>query len=374
MRPVYSGLTTASLEILNGSDREDETVKRKLEARLAVLIGAGLVASAVAFAAPALADNGKTTLNAGNGTVSVNQVLMATYVDNNADTTCDDESGSVSFAFRISDGTDLGTIAGTCTPVSNGSYTPAATWTASMNWTPTANGSFTVTTYASQQLLGGANTVGRASQKVSIAAAKPSGAPSKPQSLKVTGVSTNTVSLNWNAPSSSGGSAVSGYIVKWAGPTSGQITVQATNANVGSLSAGSTYTFSVSAANASGWSDWVSVTQNTANAPTPAPVQQQVLVGPMWTGGGPKVMSGKWKTFNNTQNLDTNAGHEARLSAINKSSSVNSVSFRYNGDAAQIRAVLKPGAKSGTFTLQEYAPAVPGFTAMSMTRVIKVVK
>ena len=374
MRPVYSGLTTASLEILNGSDREDETVKRKLEGRLAVLVGAGLVASAVAFAAPALADNGKTTLNAGNGTVSINQVLMATYVDNNADTTCDDESGSVSFAFRISDGTDLGTIAGTCTPVSNGSYTPAATWTASMNWTPTANGSFTVTTYASQQLLGGANTVGRASQKVSIAAAKPSGAPSKPQSLKVTGVSTNTVSLNWNAPSSSGGSAVSGYIVKWAGPTSGQITVQATNANVGSLSAGSTYTFSVSAANALGWSDWVSVTQNTANAPTPAPVQQQVLVGPMWTGGGPKVMSGKWKTFNNTQNLDTNAGHEARLSAINKSSSVNSVSFRYNGDAAQIRAVLKPGAKSGTFTLQEYAPAVPGFTAMSMTRVIKVVK
>ncbi|CAB4745994.1 unannotated protein [freshwater metagenome] len=243
-----------------------------------------------------------------------------------------------------------------------------------MNWTPTANGSFTVTTYASQQLLGGANTVGRASQKVSIAAAKPSGAPSKPQSLKVTGVSTNTVSLNWNAPSSSGGSAVSGYIVKWAGPTSGQITVQATNANVGSLSAGSTYTFSVSAANALGWSDWVSVTQNTANAPTPAPVQQQVLVGPMWTGGGPKVVSGMWKTFNNTQNLDTNAGHEARLSAINKSSSVNSVSFRYNGDAAQIRAVLKPGAKSGTFTLQEYAPAVPGFTAMSMTRVIKVVK
>ena len=360
------------MTLLEGS--EGKTVKRNNEARLAVLLGAGLVASAVAFALPATAANGKTTLSAGNGTVGVNQVLTATYVDNNADTSCDDESGAVSFDFQISNGTDLGTIAGSCTSVSNGSYTPVATWTATMNWTPTANGSFIVSTYASQQLLGGTNTVGQATKKVSIAAAKPSGAPSKPQNLKVTGVSTNAVSLNWNAPSSSGGSGISGYIVKWAGPTSGQITVQATNANVGTLSAGSAYTFSVSAANAQGWSDWVSVTQNTANAPTPAPVQQQVLVGPMWTGGGPKVKSGKWKTFNNTQNLDTNAGHEARLSGINKSSSVKSVSFRYNGDAAQIRAVLKPGAKSGTFTLEEYSPAMPGFTAMSMTRVIKVVK
>lgn len=349
-------------------------VKRNFEARLAAVVSMGLVASAVAFAVPASAANGKTTLSASNGTVNVNQVLTATYVDYNADTNCDDESGVVSFDFQISRGADLGTIAGTCTPVSNGSTTPVATWTATMNWTPTVNGSFTITTYATQQLLGGNNTVGQASKKVSIAAAAPSGAPSKPQNLKVTGVSTNAVSLNWNAPSSSGGSAVSGYIVKWAGPTSGQITVQATNANVGTLSAGSSYTFSVSAANAQGWSDWVSVTQNTANAPTPAPVQQQVLNGPMWTGGGPKVKSGTWKTFNDTANLDTNAGREAQLSATGRSSSVKSVSFRYVGDQAQVRAVLRPGAKKGTFTLVEFSPVVPGFTAMRVTRTIKVVK
>ena len=353
---------------------EEDTMRKTFAARMAVLVGMGVVASSVALAAPASAASGRTTLNAGNGTVSVNQVLAATYADNNADTSCDDEQAAVSFDFQISDGTDLGTIAGTCTPVSNGSTTPIATWTATMNWTPTTNGSFVVTAYASQQLLGGTNTVGQASKKVSIAAAKPSGAPSKPQNLKVTGVSTNAVSLNWNAPSSIGGSAVSGYIVKWAGPTSGQVTVQATNANIGTLSAGSTYTFSVSAANATGWSDWASVTQNTANAPTPAPVQQQALVGPMWTGGGPKVKSNQWKTFNNTQNLDTNAGHEAQLSATGRSSSVKSVSFRYIGDQAQIRAVLRPGAKKGTFTLVEFAPAVPGFTAMRVTRTIKVVK
>ena len=345
-----------------------------LSVKLASVLGVGLVATSLAVAVPASAREGTTTLTAGNGTVGVNQVLTATFVSNTATTSCDDEPGDVSFGFQISGGTDLGTIAGTCTPVSNGSFTPVATWTATMNWTPTTKGSFTVTTTASRQLLGGSGTVGQASKRVTIAGAPQADVPSKPQNLKVTGVSTNAISLDWRAPSSSGGSPISGYIVKWTGPTSGQITVQATNANVGTLSAGSSYTFSVSAANAQGWSDWVSVTQNTANAPTPPPVQQQVLNGPMWIGGGPKVKSNQWKTFNNTANLDTNAGREAQLSAINRSSSIKSVSFRFDGDNAQVRAVLKPGAKSGTFTLREFSPALPGFTAMNMTRTIKVVR
>lgn len=342
--------------------------------RVVAIAGVGALVASLALAAPASARKGTTTLSAGNGTVGVNQVLSATYVSDSADTSCDDESGAVSFDFQISTGTDLGTIAGTCTPVSNGSFTPVATWTATMNWTPTTDGNLSVTVYASQQLLGGTNTVGQTSKKVRIAPNPATAVPSKPQNLKVTGVSTNAISLNWNAPSNSGGSPISGYIVKWSGPTSGQVTVQATNANIGTLSAGSAYTFSVSAANAQGWSDWVSVTQNTANAPTPAPVQQQTLNGPSWTGGGPKVKSNKWKTFNNTANLDTNAGHEAQLSAINRSSSVKSVTFRYNGDNAQVKAVLKPGAKSGTFTLREFSPVLPGFTAMSVTRTIKVVR
>lgn len=349
-------------------------MKQKFTAHVAVLVGAGVVATSVALAAPASARSGKITLNAGNGTVGVNQVLTSTYVSDNATTSCDDEPAPVTFDFQISGGTDLGSIGGTCTPVSNGSFTPVATWTATMNWTPTTNGNITVTSIASEQALGGNPELARTSKKVSIAAPKPSGAPSKPQNLKVTGVSTNAVSLNWNAPSSQGGSAVSGYIVKWAGPTSGQVSVQATNANIGTLSAGSTYTFSVSAANAQGWSDWVNVTQNTANAPTPAPVQQQALAGPSWTGGGPKIKSGKWKTFNDTANLDTNAGHEARLSASSRTSSIKSVTFRYDGDFAQVKAVLKPGAKRGSFTLVESSPAYPGFTAMRVSRVIKVVK
>ncbi len=347
---------------------------RRRMAGTAAIVGVGLVATSLGFAFPAAAKDGATTLSAGNGTVGVNQVLTATYVSNNADTNCDDEPGAVSFAFQISNGTDLGTVAGTCTPVSNGSFTPVATWTATMNWTPMTAGNLSVTTSASQQLLGGTNIVGQASKRVTIAPNPATAVPSKPQNLKVTGVSTNAISLDWNAPSSSGGSPISGYIVKWTGPTSGQITVQATNANVGTLTAGSSYTFSVSAANAQGWSDWVSVTQNTANAPTPPPVQQQTLAGPSWTGGGPKVKSGAWKTFNNTANLDTNAGREAQLSAINRSSSLKSVQFRYNGDNAQVRATLKPGAKSGTFTLREFSPALPGFTAMSVTRTIKVTK
>ena len=154
-------------------------MKHNLSARVAILAGVGVIASSLAFALPASADSGNTTLNAGNGTVNVNQVLAATYVAYDASTSCDDEPGAVTFGFKISNGTDLGSVAGTCTPVSNGSTTPVATWTASMNWTPTQNGSFTVTTSASQQLLGGNGVVGTAKSRVKIAAAAPSGAPSK---------------------------------------------------------------------------------------------------------------------------------------------------------------------------------------------------
>lgn len=351
-------------------------MSRKTKATSAALIGLAVVASQIAAAGSASANDGTATISAGNGQVGVNQVLTATYVSKDAGPSCDSE-GAVTFSFSVSNGPNLGSIAGTCTPVSNGSVTPVATWTATMNWTPAKSGTITVSTQATQQLLGGSSSA-RASTRVQIAAApapQPS-TPSKVRNLRVTGVSTNTVSLNWDAPSSSGASPIAGYVINWAGPTSGQISVagNTTNANIGTLSAGSSYTFSVLATNAQGWGDSTSVTQNTANAPTPPPIQQQTLVGPTWEGGGTKVKSGKWKTFNDTANLDTNAGHEARLSAVNKSASVKSVSFRYQGDFVQVRAVLKPGAKSGSFTLVESAPAFPGFTAMRETRNIRVVK
>ena len=339
-------------------------------ARVVVLAAVGVVAASVTFASPASArDGGSTKLSAGDGTVGVNQVVTGTYVFGNGldNPTCWDPGSGVSFHFQASDGTDLGSVDGTCSGTS--------TWTGTVNWTPSSPGRITLTVDASQQLLGGVNNLGSASKRVNIAGVKPSGAPSSPRGLSVTGVSTNAVSLNWSTPSSDGGSPISGYIVKWSGPTSGQFVAQATNANVGGLAAGSSYTFSVSAANAAGWSQWVNVSQRTANSPTPAPgpVTQQVLVGPSWTGGGTKVKSKVWKTFNNSQNLDTNAGHEARLSATNKSS-VSTVSFRYVGDQVQVLAVLKPGAKRGSFTLLEYSPAQPGFTAMGVTRTITVVR
>ena len=352
------------------------TTSSKTTAVSAGLVGLALMASQIAVAGSALANEGTTTLSAGNGQVGTNQVLTATFVFDDAGPTCDDE-GSVSFDFTVGN-TDLGSVAGTCTPVSNGSFTPLATWTGTLNWTPSKPGSTTIATDATQQLLGGSSVVGKASKKIQVAAApapKPT-TPSKVRNLKVTGVSTNTVSLNWDAPSNNGASAIAGYVINWTGPTSGQVSVagNTTSANIGTLSAGSTYTFSVNATNAQGWGEATSVTQNTANAPTPAPVQQQALVGPAWQGGGPKVKSGKWKTFNDTANLDTNAGHEARLSAVNRSASIKSVRFRYRGDLVQVRAVLEKGAKRGSFTLVESAPAFPGFTAMRITRDIRVVR
>ena len=343
-------------------------------ARMAAFTVIGLAAASVATAGPAAASHGSagsTAIIAGDGAVGVNQVITGTYEFGNGldNPTCWDPGSGVRFGFRLDNGTDLGSVDGTCSGTSS--------WSATTNWTPTAPGRVTITVTVLQPLIGGpGTTLGTASKRVSITGAKPSNAPSVPRNLKVTGVSTNSVSLNWDTPSSSGSAPISGYIVKWSGPTSGQIVAQATNANIGGLTAKSTYTFSVSAANAAGWSDWANVSQVTATppTPTPAPVTQQVLVGPTWQGGGPKVKSNAWRTFNDTQNLDTNAGREASLSAVGRSASVASVSFRYRGDLVQVRAVLKPGAKSGSFTLVESAPAVPGFTAMRMTRVISVSK
>ena len=351
-------------------------------AHVAAVLSTGLAASSLVLAAPASANSGTATLTTHNGQVGVNQVLTATYVASDAGPSCDDDGGVVSFNFTVDKGPNLGTVSGTCTPVSDGSVTPVATWTGTMNWTPTKPGTQLLTTQATQQLFGGDPVVGQATKSVLIAPApapKPTPKPAVPsqvQNLKVTGVSTNTVSLNWDAPSSSGASPVSGYVVTWSGPTSGQIGVpgNTTNANVGTLLANSSYTLSVLAANSQGWGASVSVTQATASAPTPPPTQQQTLVGPAWEGGGPKVKSGKWKTFNDTANLDTNAGQEARLSAKNRSASIKSVKFRYKGDFVEVRAVLKSGKKKGSFTLRESAPATPGFTAMDVERKIKVVK
>ena len=204
-------------------------------ARLATFLCVGFAASSLALAAPASANSGTATLTTHNGQVGVNQVLTATYVSSDAGPSCDDEGGVVSFNFKVDKGPNLGTISGTCALVSDGSVTPVATWTATMNWTPTKPGAQLLTTQATQQLFGGAPVVGQATESVLIAPAaapKPT-TPSKVRNLKVTGVSTNTVSLNWDAPSDTGASAIAGYVVKWAGPTSGQVSVQAntTNAN-----------------------------------------------------------------------------------------------------------------------------------------------
>jgi len=56
------------------------------------------MASQIAVAGSALANEGTTTLSAGNGQVGTNQVLTATFVFDDAGPTCDDE-GSVSFDF-----------------------------------------------------------------------------------------------------------------------------------------------------------------------------------------------------------------------------------------------------------------------------------
>jgi hypothetical protein len=134
-------------------------------ARLAAFLCVGFAASSLALAAPASANNGTITLTTNNGQVGVNQVLTATYVSSDAGVYCEDEGGPVSFNFTVQNGPNLGTVSGTCAQVGNGSVTPVATWTGTMNWTPTKPGAQLLTTQATQQLTGGAPVVGDGHQE-----------------------------------------------------------------------------------------------------------------------------------------------------------------------------------------------------------------
>ena len=189
-------------------------------AHVAAVLSTGLAASSLVLAAPASANSGTATLTTHNGQVGVNQVLTATYVASDAGPSCDDDGGVVSFNFTVDKGPNLGTVSGTCTPVSDGSVTPVATWTGTMNWTPTKPGAQLVTTQATLQLIGGASVVGQATKSVLIApaVAPKSTTPSKVRNLEVTGVSTNTVSLNWDVPSDTGASAIATKSLRRARP------------------------------------------------------------------------------------------------------------------------------------------------------------
>jgi fibronectin type 3 domain-containing protein len=132
----------------------------------------------------------------------------------------------------------------------------------------------------------------------STATATPFGPPGVPQSLTASS-SDSQVALSWAAPASNGGSAITGYTVT-RNPGNVVATTTSTSLNATALTNGTTYTFSIIAANATGPGAAASITATpvaAAGAPgapanvvaTPANGQVVVTWAPPASDGGSPV-------------------------------------------------------------------------------------
>src|SRR5437867_3533857 len=122
------------------------------------------------------------------------------------------------------------------------------------------------------------------------ASATPVSVPSAPQNLQAT-AGTSNVALTWNAPSSNGGSAITGYKI-YTFTSSGSVTGYVTLGNVTSytntgLTGGTTYFYKVRAVNSAGLSPLSNEASATPSAPT--------MVAP------PQILT--W-TVNNSKQID----------------------------------------------------------------------
>ncbi|POM27037.1 Chitinase A1 precursor [Actinomadura rubteroloni] len=94
------------------------------------------------------------------------------------------------------------------------------------------------------------NRIGNGPDSTASAPVTPFAPPSAPQEVSAT-AGDASATVTWTAPSSDGGSAVTGYTVT-ASPGGQQVTTTATSATVNSLTNGTAYTFTVTASNAGG--------------------------------------------------------------------------------------------------------------------------
>jgi hypothetical protein len=113
----------------------------------------------------------------------------------------------------------------------------------------------------------------------------PPTAPQPPTGLKATTTSSSQINLSWSAPSSNGGSAITGYEIErsvnsgttWSTVQSNTANTSTTYSNTG-LAASTTYTYRVSAINNIGTSSPSNTSSATTSSTPPPPTTTQVTI------------------------------------------------------------------------------------------------
>ena len=202
----------------------------------------------------------------------------------------------------------------------------------------------------------------------STATGTPSTTPGAPGNVQASGNAELVVT--WDAPTDTGGSAVTGYTVQWKSGsqsfnTTRQATVTTTTHTIPTLTNGTTYTVRVKATNANGDSGWTEITATPASGPgvgtvTPGSITQ--------TSAVITVTIANPDTNSRTVNLQYKRNAGTAWTGVNSKSTVSAaVTFPLSGLTgntdydvrASLDSTFNSGVVTATFKTSPTAPAPP---------------
>ncbi len=222
------------------------------------------------------------------------------------------------------------------------------------------------------------NTVGTGRYARTTQSTNPAIAPTAPRNIRVTAQGQNALTVAWSAPSSDGGSPITGHEVRYRVETSQDwtsVTPAGNSAEMTGLLAGTPYVVGVSAVNSAGTGEEGTLDATTSNANVPsAPQNLEVQVtgpnslsvsweAPAQIGGSP--ISGYLVEYRLTDAPATTAWSDATSSGTTATITHLLAGTSYDVRVAARNVVGSGGFVSQTVTTTSSAPGIP--TSLQIT-------